>query len=115
VTDLGQNLVDGAVSGIMGLAWSRLSSTGADPFWFRLATDDALTTKNMSFWLKRQLDNPSPADLTDGGVFTLGGVNDTLYTGDIEWLPIVQPASFWLLELSRTAFIYNFWMVLIQM
>ena len=106
VTDLGQNLIDGAVSGIMGLAWTPLANTRADPFWYRLANDDALTAPDMSFWLKRSIDNPSAPDLTDGGIFTLGGINDTLYTGDIQFLQIpVQPPSFWLLALSGKAFV----------
>jgi len=56
----------------------------------------------MSFWLSREIDNPKAVQQTFGGIFTLGGTNDTLYTGDIEFLQIpVQTPSFWSLGLSR--------------
>ena len=90
----------------MGLAWPPLASTRANPFWYNLLTNNALSSSDMSFWLTREINNPAATEQTFGGVFTLGGINDTLYTGDIEFLPIpVQTPLFWLLDLSSNFFV----------
>jgi cathepsin D len=103
VSTLSSSLIDGSVSGIMGLGWAPLANTRANPFWYNLASNNGLTSQDMSFFLTREQDNPKAAAETFGGVFTLGGVNDTLYTGDIEFLTMpVQTPSFWLLGLSST-------------
>lgn len=100
MSQLTDSLIDGSVSGIMGLAWTQLASTRSDPFWFNLVNNNVLTTTDMSFWLRRETDSSAP-ELTNGGVFTLGGINDTLHTGDIEFLTMPsQTPSFWLLGLS---------------
>jgi cathepsin D len=100
VTRLSSELIEGSVSGIMGLAWTALASTDASPFWYNLATNGSLTSPDMSFWLRRETSTRS--SLTNGGVFTLGGINETLYTGDIEFIPMPsQTPTFWLLGLSN--------------
>jgi cathepsin D len=105
-SQLTSNLIDGAVSGIMGLAWTALASTQANPFWYNLASNNALTSPEMSFWLTRELNNTKAAAQTFGGVFTLGGTNDTLYTGDIEFITMpTQTPSFWLLGMSGKSFV----------
>jgi cathepsin D len=89
------------VSGLMGLAFPPLAATGATPFWQALIARGALDQPAMAFWL-------APADRTSGhseqpgGEFTLGGVNETLFSGDIEYndLSDGQTASWWLLEMS---------------
>lgn len=35
-----------------------------------------------------------------GGQFVLGGTNSSLYTGDIAYTPVIQPAKWWLISLS---------------
>lgn len=92
-------LVDAPVSGLMGLAFQSLASTGAVPFWQALINNNQLSAPEMSFWLSRHASNTQA--LQPGGVFTLGGTNSTLYTGDIEFInmPSGEP-SFWLLTLS---------------
>jgi len=64
----------------------------------------------MSFWLTREINDPNAQAEEAGGVFTLGGTNSTLFTGDIEFLnmPNTTP-SFWLLQLS-SKWIY-FWLL----
>jgi len=92
-------LVDAPVSGLMGLAFQSLASTGAVPFWQALINNNQLSAPEMSFWLSRDPSNSQV--LEPGGVFTLGGTNSTLYTGDIDFvdMPSGEP-SFWLLTLS---------------
>jgi cathepsin D len=100
------DLLSGSVSGIMGLAFSSLASTHAVPFWQALLNANQLTSPEMGFWLTRFGDQRSVKEEEPGGVFTLGGTNSTLFTGDIEYLDM--PAqdggqSFWLLNLNSAS------------
>ncbi|THU83470.1 aspartyl protease [Dendrothele bispora CBS 962.96] len=99
VDQTSQDLLTGSVSGIMGLAFSSLSSTESTPFWEALANNNQLTDQEMGFWLTRFRGSQQVAEEEPGGVFTLGGVNNTLFTGDIEFLPTTGTPSFWLLNL----------------
>jgi len=96
-------LLDGSCSGSIGLAFDNIGWTGATPFWQTLADSGQLTTPEMSFWFTRLIDNTNAQEEEFGGVFTLGGRNQTLYAGDVEFLPLVTNAgrrTYWLLDLS---------------
>jgi len=55
----------------------------------------------MAFHLTRFLDQPASQDLEPGGSFTMGFINQSLYTGDIEYTPIPPgSASYWILSLQ---------------
>ena len=103
-TTLSDGLLDGDASGIMGLAFEALASTQSTPFWQGLVNANQLASPEMSFWLTREITNPRAQDDEPGGVFTLGGTNSTLFTGDIEFLnmPSQTQPTFWLLEMSGT-------------
>ncbi|PPQ65448.1 hypothetical protein CVT26_000100 [Gymnopilus dilepis] len=100
VDRLTSGLLDGSVSGIMGLAFQSIASTRATPFWQALANNNQLSSQELSFWLTRA-DPNSQTQNVPGGVFTLGGTNSSLFSGDIDFqdMPVSQP-SFWLLSLS---------------
>ena len=93
-------LVNAPVSGLMGLAFEALSNTQATPFWQAITNANLLDTPEMSFWLARNTDPVSQISLAPGGVFTLGGTDSTLFSGNIEFLGLVSTPSFWLLSLS---------------
>ncbi|CAK5273019.1 unnamed protein product, partial [Mycena citricolor] len=98
---LTQNLIQGQVSGLIGLAFQSLAQTQAVPFWQALINANQLSSPEMSFHLLRSL---SSGD-APGGTFTLGGTNASLYTGDIDFQNLVQsPAgaaqTYWLLDMS---------------
>ncbi|KAJ6498541.1 acid protease [Mycena vitilis] len=98
VEQIDRDLIDGTVSGLIGLAFQALATTEAMPFWQALATNNQLTSPEMAFQLTRSTSqNDEP-----GGTFTLGGTNSSLFTGDIEFhdLANASPPSFWLLSLS---------------
>ena len=97
------SLLDGSNAGIMGLAFDTIANTGSIPFWQTLATSNQLTTPEMSFWFTRLLDVSTAQEEEFGGVFTLGGQNKTLYTGDVDFLPLVTNVgrqTYWLLNVS---------------
>ncbi|KAI0780262.1 aspartic peptidase domain-containing protein [Fomes fomentarius] len=95
-------LLDGDVSGILGLAFEALASTQATPFWQTLINNNQFNSPEISFFLERHLDDDNPPEEQEGGVMTLGGTNSSLFTGDIEFLPLTQtsPPKFWLLEMT---------------
>ena len=99
VSQVTTGLLEGSLSGIIGLAFTAISSSGATPFWETLISNNQLSSPEMSFWLSRSTD----ATQTEvaGGEFTLGGTNSSLFTGDIDFLDMpVSTPSFWLLSLS---------------
>ncbi|KAH9858906.1 aspartic peptidase domain-containing protein [Lenzites betulinus] len=102
VSSMTSGLLEGDVSGIMGLAFKALASTNAVPFWEALVNNGEFSSPEFSFWLARHLDDRNPPDEQTGGVLTLGGTNSTLFTGDIEFLPLSNAAAptFWMLTMT---------------
>ncbi|KAI0250118.1 aspartic peptidase domain-containing protein [Lactifluus subvellereus] len=103
VNDLSGNLIDGKLSGIMGLAFQGIARTRAVPFWQALINDNSLTNPEFSFFLTRFVNNPNAMAEEPGGVFTLGGRNTTFFQGDIDFQSFTLPpggGSFWLQTIS---------------
>ncbi|KAF9067496.1 aspartic peptidase domain-containing protein [Rhodocollybia butyracea] len=100
-TSTSTGLVQNPVSGIMGLAFQSIASTESTPFWQALVNAQSLSTPEMGVWLARA-GNQSSSDNADvpGGIFTLGGVNTTLFSGDIKFTNTAGTPSFWLLNLD---------------
>lgn len=105
------NLLQGSVSGVLGLAFQGVLSQQGPPFWKALVSDDQLTSGEMSFWLSRfagtsGVQEEEPA----GGAFTLGGSNTSYYSGEIEFLnaagSLTSP-TYWMLSVSGV-FIANY-------
>lgn len=105
VDRVSSSLVDDTLSGIMGLAFDTIASTQSTPFWQALSDGGQLTNKEMGFWLNRQRNNPSASDVEFGGIFTLGGTNSSLYSGDIDFvnMPGTQ-RTFWLLSMTGESY-----------
>lgn len=102
VDALTQGLLDGDVSGIMGLAFQGIASTKAVPFWQALISSNQLSSPEFAFWLDRAPLTNQQQDIS-GGVFTLGGTNSSLFTGDIDFVNMPSgPETFWLLSLTGT-------------
>jgi hypothetical protein len=65
-------LLQAPVSGLMGLGWQALASSGAKPFWQALYEGNVFDEPLMAFYLTR-FQNESRAQAQEpGGVFTLG-------------------------------------------
>ena len=82
VEQASKNLLDEETSGIMGLAFQPLASTRAVPFWEALTSANQLNSPEFSFFLTRFISDQNAKDEEPGGVFTLGGTNNTLFTGE---------------------------------
>jgi len=91
--------IESPASGVMGLAFSAIAATRSTPFWQALGTQ--LAAPEMAFYLTRFMNDLSAQEAEPGGVFTLGGIDSTLFSGDIEFLemPLGTP-TFWLLSMS---------------
>ncbi|KAH8799214.1 aspartic peptidase domain-containing protein [Flagelloscypha sp. PMI_526] len=98
-------------SGLLGLAWPSLSEIGklGEPFWLTLSSHGVFDNKEFGFYLARGTDKEFEQLHQNaqwaGGMLTLGGVNETVYTGDIEFLNLTKlwptaPEGFWQLNLS---------------
>ena len=104
VTSLSGGLIDAPVSGIMGLAFQQLAQTRALPFWQAITDNNLLTSPEFSIWIGRDQKPPSETALVADGVFTLGGTNSSLFSGNVEFTNVVTDpgvsATFWQIPLS---------------
>ncbi|CDW94732.1 hypothetical protein [Sporisorium scitamineum] len=88
------NTVEYPTSGIMGMGFQSLSTSGATPFWQVLAKQNVLQSNAFTFQLARNIDNINPNNPNingvenPGGVFTLGKIDSNQYSGDITYTDI---------------------------
>ncbi|KAG1725280.1 aspartic peptidase domain-containing protein [Suillus paluster] len=102
VTQTTSGLIDGSLSGIMGLGFASISALGTTPFWQALYNSSQLSEPLFSFYLERYIDQ-SAVDTAPGGTLTLGGTDSTLYQGSIEYLSLTGPESYWLLDVTSVS------------
>ncbi|KAG9309476.1 aspartic peptidase domain-containing protein [Chiua virens] len=100
-TQYTEGLVKSPVSGLLGLGWQNIATTKAPPFWQALASQDAWKDPVMAFQLTRFLNDSSARTLEPGGSFTMGSVNSSLYTGNIDYQNLVNTTGYWTLSLSK--------------
>ncbi|NP_001076103.1 gastricsin precursor [Oryctolagus cuniculus] len=82
-TEPGTNFLYAEFDGIMGLAYPSLSVGDATPALQGMVQDGTISSSVFSFYLSSQQG-------TDGGALVLGGVDSSLYTGDIYWAPVTR-------------------------
>jgi len=96
-----KGLLQNPVSGLMGLAFRTISSSGAMPFWQVLATGNVWDSPVMSFHLTRYDNDASAASLENGGSFTMGALDTSLYTGQIQYTNIPNnQQTYWVLPMT---------------
>ena len=102
VTQISSNLLTAPVSGLMGLGFSTIASSGATPFWEALANSDGtLDQPLMAFQLTRFVDDAQAQQLEPGGTFNLGSTNSSLFTGSIDYQSIPSgQEGYWIQELT---------------
>lgn len=90
----------------MGLGFASIAASGATPFWQTLADNDGtLDSPLMAFQLTRFIDAATSTSnvLQLGGTFNLGAVNNSLFTGDIDYQDIPSgQEGYWIQELAGT-------------
>ncbi|XP_029099292.1 gastricsin [Monodon monoceros] len=80
----GTNFLYAKFDGIMGMAYPALSMGGAPTALQGMLQEGALTSPVFSFYLSSQQGSQ------DGGAVIFGGVDSSLYTGQIHWAPVTQ-------------------------
>jgi hypothetical protein len=97
VNQVTQGLLTQPYSGLIGLAFQTIASSGAMPFWQQLAVTNQLPEPLMAFFLRRYRDDFSASAIEyDGGEFSLGYTNSSLYVGDINYISIpTQNEDYW--------------------
>ncbi|KAG6841467.1 hypothetical protein C0991_010892 [Blastosporella zonata] len=93
-------LLTSPVSGLLGLAFQSIASSNAVPFWQALASSGAWDEPLMAFQLTRFLNDSTSQTEEFGGSLSFGFVNQSLYTGDIEYLDLATTESYWILPLT---------------
>ncbi|CAE6449784.1 unnamed protein product [Rhizoctonia solani] len=94
--------VPGDIAGLMGLGFKNLAASQATPFWEALVSNNKWHAPMMSFWMTRY-NNVSTASAAEfGGEFILGGTNEALYTGDIEFISLSYASNptFWAIPIQ---------------
>jgi cathepsin D len=108
ITNMTGGFLGAPASGIMGLGFQSVGLTQARPFVHSLLLENKLTSPVMSFFFARP-NNTYTSSEEPGGTFTLGGTNQDLYSGEIEYLPLVSADAprHWSLALSRGSLEYR--------
>ncbi|EJD47023.1 acid protease [Auricularia subglabra TFB-10046 SS5] len=99
IDEVDADLVGGDIGGLMGLGFQAIAATRSPPLWQNLLEAGQLDAPIMGFALTRNLDNAqSSTETNPGGTFTLGGIDNSLFTGEIDYVSLVSPA-FWTLPI----------------
>ncbi|KZT25525.1 acid protease [Neolentinus lepideus HHB14362 ss-1] len=101
VCDQANDVLSSPLSGLMGMAWESLASSKATPFWQTLAASGEWDSGVMGFYLTRFGNDTHASNVEPGGQFTMGYLNDSLYTGDIDYQNVPSDqVAYWTLPLS---------------
>lgn len=92
------NIVDENVSGIMGLGFSTISSAGTVPFWQQLVQKSILPSSLFAMQLARSTSQVITTGLP-GGSLTFGALDQSVYTGDINYISVPNP-GYWEIPMS---------------
>ncbi|KAJ7802540.1 acid protease [Mycena olivaceomarginata] len=84
VTTLSASFADDPIDGILGLAFPAISNLNQNPFFVNADAGGVVDANQFSFYLA-----------SSGSELYLGGTNDDLYTGDIEYNSVDSSGGFW--------------------
>jgi cathepsin D len=74
--------------GILGMAYQNISADGVVPVFYNMVTQNLVAEKLFSVWLSK---NPQGEN---GGSLILGGTDSSLYTGSINYVPLIAE-TYW--------------------
>jgi len=76
--------------GILGMGFSQISVNNLTTVFDNMINQGVVEERVFSFWLKRNHEVDVDTMESNGGQLVLGGVDDSLYTGKINYLPITK-------------------------
>ncbi|EGG08706.1 putative aspartic peptidase A1 [Melampsora larici-populina 98AG31] len=104
VDTVSSELLSKDVSGLMGLGFQTLSSSGIKPLWQSLLSNPTqynLSFPGFSFALTRFINQTNASEIEPGGLFTIGTLNTSLLEGEIEFIPLpIGLESYWLIPME---------------
>ncbi|KPV78081.1 uncharacterized protein RHOBADRAFT_50594 [Rhodotorula graminis WP1] len=95
-----ENIVDGTISGILGLGWTALASSGETPLVEALWRNGTLPEGVFGFAFETHTFTTASSPTAPGGTLTIGGVDTSAFSGELNWINIVQPAAYWAIPLQ---------------
>ncbi|GAA5997214.1 pepsin-like aspartic protease [Rhodotorula paludigena] len=98
--DVMQNIVDGTISGILGLGWTPLAQSRATPLVQDLWESGALPEGVFGFAFETHTFTTASEPTAPGGTLTIGGVDTSAYSGEINWVNVVGTPSYWNIPLE---------------
>jgi len=101
VKEDGMAFTFGKFDGILGLAFDTISVGHATPVWYNLMAQGLVDEKVFSFWLAR-----NSTGIMGGGQLTLGGVDKTLFKGDLQYVPLTHE-NYWQIKMDGVIFEYR--------
>lgn len=102
VSNVTPTLLSTPVSGLLGLAFTSIASSDAPPLWLALADSaGTLDAPLMAFHLTRFVNDSGARASEPGGSFSLGALNASLYTGDVDYQPVPDGSrGYWSIEMA---------------
>ncbi|GMK53889.1 hypothetical protein CspeluHIS016_0104750 [Cutaneotrichosporon spelunceum] len=99
VDQMTPDLISSSVSGIMGLAFTALAYTRADPWWINASA--GWKDKLFTFYMKRYRGVSGAGKVeTDGGIATFGYLDPALYTGDVTYVSVGANPQYWQIPMA---------------
>jgi cathepsin D len=100
VDEVSANMLTSPVSGLLGLGWQSLASSGQMPLWQTLASGNAWSSALFAVQFTRYTNDSTAQQLEPGGVLNMGYTNSSLYTGSIDYIDVPGTPSYWYIPLT---------------
>jgi len=97
---LSANVLQGNLTGLMGLAFTSIAQTQSDPWWLAAVKSGQWSQPLFGFYLARYINDASASTLeSNGGSMDLGFTNTAHYTGNINYISLTAE-NYWLIPLG---------------
>lgn len=94
-------IIEAPISGLMGLAWKSIANSGATPMWQTLAATKWQQKEFGVFMVRHRGDEYARKFEENGGQILFGGLNTTLFKGDMNYISIPpQNEDYWRVKLE---------------
>ncbi|KAL7370487.1 hypothetical protein ABVT39_002058 [Epinephelus coioides] len=97
VYEPGAAFVMAKFDGVLGMAYPSLAEILGNPFFDNMMTQKTVEEKVFSFYLNRKTSSGNPQ-----GELLLGGTDEALYSGPINWLPVTAK-RYWQIKMDSVA------------
>ncbi|ODN76856.1 hypothetical protein L202_05448 [Cryptococcus amylolentus CBS 6039] len=102
VTSTSADLISSPLSGLMGLAFKSIASSGATPCWQSLASGGSWDSAEFGVYLNRYRGDSSASEIeSDGGEILFGGTDSSKYNGSFNYISIDEAdEDYWRIPLE---------------